>query len=281
MRAFDRLIGKFSKWKRTLKSTILCIRFPFLYPRNRFTGNHYDCRTIVDFHRKWWKYTEDLLVIHITSERIPLVSYGEINGNFYYSSYDKNNIYIRDSKGKRLVTIPISDLNCGEIIKCGWKDKKTPYFIVEENWEETHKFITIVHAKWLQRIIKFLDWVNDWPLQLFHCLPTFTELDAMDTGWRKTFGIQMCKEIRSALLKYGWECLFNYRIMQIKEKWGELCWYDSHAPREVFDIIRKYEDISRHTCIDCGAPATKMSTGWICPYCDNCIGDRDYTEIDD
>ena len=26
----------------TIKSSILCIRFPFLYPRNRFTGLHYN-----------------------------------------------------------------------------------------------------------------------------------------------------------------------------------------------------------------------------------------------
>ena len=27
---------------RIIKSSILCIRFPFLYPRNRFTGLHYN-----------------------------------------------------------------------------------------------------------------------------------------------------------------------------------------------------------------------------------------------
>ena len=26
----------------TIQSSILCIRFPFLYPRNRFTGLHYN-----------------------------------------------------------------------------------------------------------------------------------------------------------------------------------------------------------------------------------------------
>ena len=43
--------------------------------------------------------------------------------------------------------------------------------------------------------------------------------------------------------------------------------------------VDKYENLSYHTCINCGKPATKISTGWICPYCDNCIGDRYYTEI--
>jgi hypothetical protein len=67
--------------------------------------------------------------------------------------------------------------------------------------------------------------------------------------------------------------------MQIKEKFGELRWYDEFSTQDVQDIIDKYEDISRRTCLICGKPATKMSTGWISPYCDDCIGDRDYTEI--
>ena len=34
------------------------------------------------------------------------------------------------------------------------------------------------------------------------------------------------------------------------------------------------------TCIVCGKPATKMSTGWISPYCDDCVNpNRKYTKI--
>ena len=101
----------------------------------------------------------------------------------------------------------------------------------------------------------------------------------MEPGWRKAFGIQMCKEIRAALLSHGWKYLFKYRIMQIKEKFGELRWYDEFSTQDIQDIIDKYEDISRRTCLVCGKPATKMSTGWISPYCDEHIGNRDYTEI--
>lgn len=46
----------------------------------------------------------------------------------------------------------------------------------------------------------------------------------------------------------------------------------------VHDIIRKYENISAWTCIVCGKPATRITTGWIAPFCDdcciNCAGDR-------
>lgn len=93
-----------------------------------------------------------------------------------------------------------------------------------------------------------------------------TLLDGMPQGWRIAFGEQMCEEIREELIKHGY--LNEYRIVQIKEKFGELRWYDNGSPGKVSNIISKYEDISRHTCIRCGKPATLISKGWISPYCD-------------
>ena len=271
-----------NKFIRSLKAIILCIRFPVLYPRNRWTGNHYNNWKIVEFHRKWWKHTEDTFMLHISKEKEPLVSYGEISEHIYQLRIKDNNLELCDSHYRPLVKYPLSSYGEGKIVRVGWKDKKIPYLIVDADWVDNPNascFMKVVHAKWLQRYIKLLDWINDWPLQLFHCIPNHTELDAMDYGWRKAFGIQMCKDIRKALLSHGWKYLFQYRITQIKEKFGELRWYDLNSTQDIQDIIHKYEDISAHTCIDCGKPATKMSTGWICPYCDDCIGDRDFTEI--
>ena len=45
-------------------------------------------------------------------------------------------------------------------------------------------------------------------------------------------------------------------------------------------FIAKYEDLSYKTCISCGKPATKISKGWISPYCDDCIGSHEYTLIE-
>ena len=99
----------------------------------------------------------------------------------------------------------------------------------------------------------------------------WSELDYMPDGWRKAFGEQMCEEIYQALLKKGGEEAVNkYRIIQIKEKWGYLHWYDSGGNTEIDKIIGKYEDISSVTCIRCGKPATKISKGWISPFCDDC-----------
>ena len=113
------------------------------------------------------------------------------------------------------------------------------------------------------------DWkdnpITDYPI---------TELDYMPDGWRRAFGIQMCEEIRKILIKGNY--LNSYRIAQIKEKFGGLRWYDEGAPSSIYkelqDVIDKYEDISFRTCICCGRPATKISQGWISPYCDKCAG---------
>ena len=99
----------------------------------------------------------------------------------------------------------------------------------------------------------------------------YTELDDMPQGWRKAFGEQMCKEIYNALNRRGGALAVNlYQIREIKEKFGELRWYDFNGNLETDAIISKYEDISSRTCIVCGKPATKISKGWISPYCDHC-----------
>lgn len=99
-------------------------------------------------------------------------------------------------------------------------------------------------------------------------------LDDMPDGWRNAFGLQMCEELKQALLEEGGEKLLSeYKIVQIKEKFGYLRWYDSWTTNKVQDIIRKYEDLSARTCIQCGKPATRITTGWIAPYCDECIDD--------
>lgn len=99
---------------------------------------------------------------------------------------------------------------------------------------------------------------------------SYTELDAMPSGWRNAFGEQMCEEIREELVKVGY--LEKYRITQIKEKFGYLRWYDFGCTEKMLhEIIPKYENLSAYTCICCGKPATKITTGWISPYCDDCV----------
>ena len=188
------------KWNPAvwIPATILCIRFPFLYPRNRFTGKHYT---------NW-----------------------------------KLNKLQRDAHEKAYKIV-------GEF---GNKDNPV-------HFEKS--------SKWWAFVEKFYSGVEDF-LGLFHIIPTYTELDALDTGWRKAFGMYICKDLKRALLADGgWKRLKMYRIDQIKEKFGELCWYDHGGNEETDNIIAKYTYISRHTCITCGKSADYVTKGWVEPYC--------------
>jgi len=109
-----------------------------------------------------------------------------------------------------------------------------------------------------------------------------TWLDFMPEGWYKAFGLQLCEELKEALDEYNYAD--KYIIDEVKEKYGELRIYDTGIPQgcRVWDVIKKYTDLSRRTCITCGAPATKMSLGWISPYCDKCADEMkgQYIDID-
>lgn len=201
-------IRKFFTWPlRATKASILCIRFPFLYPRNRWTGKHYTNWKLWDYHRDKW------------------------NDAYEWNPYKIN---------KKYSNVP----GC---------------------WEVKNKYLAFK--------IECADLLNNF-LGIFHCIPTYTELGAMPHGWRKCFGIQMCKEIKKALLEDGRKALKRYRITQIKEKYGLLCWYDSYGNREVQKIIAKYGYISHRTCIECGRPAEYVTNGWIEPYCEKCISEN-------
>lgn len=90
-------------------------------------------------------------------------------------------------------------------------------------------------------------------------------VELLPNGWHE-LARKMIKECETIYPE--WE------ITDLKEKFGAICCYDCGAPKEVYDIIEKYENLSARTCCRCGKPATKFSTGWICPYCDDC-GDKD------
>lgn len=127
---------------------------------------------------------------------------------------------------------------------------------MEENKKLIEKYpFLLPHNRWTDEVRDDYDY-------------SYTEMDAMPEGWRIAFGDAMLEELAAALGDYASE----YRITQIKEKYGGLRWYDNGAPVHCghYEIINKYENMSYHTCIKCGAAATKISTGWISPYCDFC-----------
>lgn len=266
-------------------SIILCLRFPFLYPRNRFTGLHYNNWEINNFLTNSRKLAYTNVIVHIVNEsKLPEITSPVYTTNIN-ATYTKNNLVILSKKQKK-VYIDISKYCDGEINYIKKELNKnnglTIYVVVKDDVEIASHFITetFVTDKIMCFILKIMEWFYNNPLQWIHCIPTYTELDVLDKGWRKAFGIRICKDIKRSLLKVGGKkALKRYRILQIKEKYGYLHWYDSGGNDEIMrEIIPKYEDESLHTCIHCGELATKMSKGWISPYCDKCIGNREYTE---
>lgn len=196
------------RWARIPYCTYMCLRYPFLYPRNRFTGLHYNnwkVRMFLDnlnkqYHK--WCYHDS-----------PPSSAWHVRGNVGYENY--------------------------------WT-----------NW----------WAKPLYNLIRFYHNVI---LQILFCLPTSTEWDSVEKGWEKAFGKQYLNDLRRQLKSEG--SLYSFRIMQIKEKWGRFQLYPARASRAVYAIIGRYENLSWETCIHCGQRATHVTTGWILPYCTECV----------
>ena len=101
-----------------------------------------------------------------------------------------------------------------------------------------------------------------------------TQMVNMPIGWRKSFGMDFLNEVAYVLNKKvvaNNEEKYSFRITCIKEKFGELRVYTNLHFKELDNVFEKYRKLSRITCAHCGAPATKITTDWITPFCDSCI----------
>lgn len=278
---------KKNKFLHTFESIYLCLRFPFLYPRNRFTGKHNPnvLRGLI------WKLKEEStqpVSVTAKQETKDFDKYFPRHHSFlgYHSELKKED--------KKVIILKYSNKSIKEVdlTKLLWDEDKfeilgstliftfsgTPTIQVnvrtkDENDKNNYGFhfetVEFITNKWKYFLYKVVSWFDEQILDRILFIPTYTELDAMEPGWRKAFGIQMCKELKAQLKKDHY--LYKYRITQIKEKFGYLHWYDEGSSREVQDIISKYEDISWNTCLVCGKPATKITSRWISPYCDDCF----------
>lgn len=118
---------------------------------------------------------------------------------------------------------------------------------------------------------------------------SWTLLDCMPDGWRFAFGDMMCEEIDALLRRANF--VKKYRIVEVKEKYGGLRWYDNGVPESIHEemshVISKYECISECCCIVCGKPDVKMTNaGWLEPLCKPCYercvnSTRTYEEVTD
>lgn len=90
-------------------------------------------------------------------------------------------------------------------------------------------------------------------------------------GWNQLF-LQMCEDIRQPLIDADY--LNKFRFSQVKEKYNTLRCYHFGAPREVCDIINKYEHMAYYICTKCGKPATYETQGYLASFCEDCWKDR-------
>lgn len=108
----------------------------------------------------------------------------------------------------------------------------------------------------------------------------WTELDGMPRGWFIAFGKQLLDDLLVCLLKEKQDFLYQYMIVQIKEKFGRLRWYDNGNTDCGYKIISKYEKISAKTCIMCGKPGKiDEAEYWLEPLCKEHRANRNINEV--
>lgn len=64
----------------------------------------------------------------------------------------------------------------------------------------------------------------------------------------------------------------DYRIVQVKEKFGGLRYYVDNASESAHSLIREAEKESLTVCQNCGSrDASLCEHGWVATLCSNCI----------
>lgn len=318
-KSFKCILGIFRcvyKFMHIIDSSYLCLRYPYLYPRNRFTGRHYNNYKIThlaDSIKKEHSFSAD---VYISKDEavMPVYEVGCKSPEVYMKVVEdpenpnnpdiKNTIYyIKPSDGieytvltvghfKHRIYYPIKvggeyvvyDLDKETWISLtGQKYQVYSFNNKDEKWE--CRSYTVIRDQLMITLSDIIMFIHNNIIAMIFFIPTYTELDAMPEGWRRAFGMDMIEELRKQLKSEGQ--LYKHRITDIKEKFGGLRYYVAAASRAVYDIISKYEDISYTTCICCGKPARYITSGWICPYCEDCIDEKyidtakDLTKKDD
>lgn len=86
-------------------------------------------------------------------------------------------------------------------------------------------------------------------------------------GWDKTFGQMYMDELGAAIKE---DNIKNFRILQIKEKFGQARLYCNIYNEKIDQIIQKYEFISENICMNCGCESPMLDDGWLYTYCFDC-----------
>lgn len=88
---------------------------------------------------------------------------------------------------------------------------------------------------------------------------------------------KLCANIQSWIdwkNKQG-EVVPQVTVAQIKEKFGGLRFYYDGGDEHISGMVRMAEAWADASCEDCGAPATKQTSGWIKNVCDKHFEERE------
>ena len=262
--------------------TYMCIKYPFLYPRNRWDGKHHAYMLNNLKCKLWNKAIEEIYITGKVLSEIPKQKSMYIpNGcfdallsedkqiitfvnNIEYK-YFKINKVIWGDKFEVLGIIPLKISSGNTIIQILVKIKDETD---KNNYGFSYHTVNLIKNKFYYNLYKIAKWVDEKILDNIFILPTYNKWEAVEPGWNKAFGKQFLKELKQQLIKD--KMLYKWRITDIKEKWGRLQLYCNYGSKELYQIIRKYENLSWNYCIYCGKPTEVISTGWISPYCKEC-----------
>lgn len=262
--------------------TYMCIKYPFLYPRNRWDGKHH-AYMLNNLKRKLWnKAIEEIYITGKVLSEIPKQKPMYIPNNCFDAllsedkqiitfvnnieyKYFKTNKVIWGDKFEILGIIPLKSFSENTIIQILVKVKDETD---KNNYGFSYHTVNLIKNKFYYNLYKITKWIDEKILDNIFILPTYNEWDAVEPGWNKAFGKQFLKELKQQLIKD--KMLYKWRITDIKEEWGMLQLCCNYGSKELYQIIRKYENLSWNYCIRCGKPTEVISTGWISPYCKEC-----------
>jgi hypothetical protein len=97
-------------------------------------------------------------------------------------------------------------------------------------------------------------------------------------GWYNLI-YNICKELQEYYNSIDADINELY-ILQIKEKWGRLCFYIGSYYGDADKIIGKYEHMSKTVCETCGENGETQHRGsWLRTLCDKCASEQGYVKF--
>ena len=298
--------------KTYIKNTWECIKYPFIYPRNRW-DDKYHANVLSDKLYELNKQSSMLVGVSISLER----NADDLEKKYYhiYAKDDKFNFeaFLTPIDASTTIDKGFNILNiCNENStvthnlndQIGRSDKfeilgisigehlNSPYIKVhvklKDETDTTNYGFPYYNARLItdakiRKKYEFWNWVDKKILDKIFIFPKYTEWDALKgyKGWYNTFGKDLLKELRKQLVKD--KLLYKFRIRDIKEKWGVLEIYTNYRTEGVGQILDKYKSLSRKTCIYCGKQAIYCTKGWVRYICEDCLSkvnnNKGYTKI--